>query len=131
MDLTMKELRNLESPLISPAPIAGTSQRAPSSLVSTLEPVASQGQLESLAQFSGPQEAGIHNAMCMLQLISHLDTSFFGNIADLKTVYGFESSNANIDHFSMLGDGLSADCPEVLAIDPAMEHFLSEYLQGD
>lgn len=49
----------------------------------------------------------------------------------IHKVHGFESSIDNIDHSSLLGDGLSADGPEVLAIDPAMEHFLSEYLQGD
>lgn len=50
---------------------------------------------------------------------------------DLQPVHGFESSIGNIDHSTILCDGLSADGPEALAIDPAMEHFLSEYLQGD
>lgn len=52
-------------------------------------------------------------------------------IINLQQVHGFELSIGNVDHSTLLGDGLSADGPEVLAIDPAMEHFLSEYLQGD
>lgn len=76
MDLTIKGLRNLESRIISPTPITGTNHPAPSSFASTLEPVAPQSQIELSAQFSGSQDAGIHNAMCESQPYSLFDMSF-------------------------------------------------------
>lgn len=44
-----------------------------------------------------------------------------------------QDSNPLVDNFnsSLLGDGEPSDGPEVFGIDPAMEYFLTEYLQGD
>lgn len=134
MDLTIKGLSRLERHS-SPTPLdRRPSHPVPSSALESMSD--NQGRMNESTQISATENAEILHPICKLQVmfLPHIYISFFFLVYrtyGLQTVQDSDPVAVDNLNASLFGDGAPSDGPEIFGIDPAMERFLTEYLQGD